>query len=40
MCGGVDLFSLDSIDLTDPEAMGNDKWPATRSVHIGLSLGL
>lgn len=37
---GVDLFSLDSIDLTDPEAMGNDKWPATRSVHIGLSLGL
>ena len=37
---GVDLFSIDSIDLTDPEAMGDNKWPATRSVHIGLSLGL
>lgn len=37
---GVDLFSLDSIDLTDPEAMGNNVWPATRSVHIGLSVGI
>lgn len=37
---GVDLFCIDSIDLTDPEAMGNNKWPATRSFHIGLSVGL
>ena len=37
---GVDLVSWDSIDLTDPEAMGNHVWPATRSVHVGLSVGL
>jgi len=37
---GVDLFSIDSIDLTDPEAMGNNVYPATRSVHVGLSIGL
>ncbi|MDO4164684.1 MAG: SusC/RagA family TonB-linked outer membrane protein, partial [Bacteroides sp.] len=37
---GVDLFCIDSIDLTDPEAMGSSAYPATRSVHIGVSLGL
>lgn len=37
---GVDLFSWDHIDLTDPEAMGNNVWPATRSVHVGLSIGI
>lgn len=37
---GVDLFSIDSIDLTDPEAMGSSSYPATRSVHVGLSIGL
>lgn len=37
---GVDLFSIDSIDLTDPEAMGSSAYPATRSVHVGLSMGL
>ncbi|NDV57363.1 SusC/RagA family TonB-linked outer membrane protein [Bacteroides sp. 519] len=36
---GVDLFSIDSIDLTDPEAMGY-VYPATRSVHVGLTIGL
>ena len=36
---GTDLFSIDKIDLTDPEAIG-DVYPATRSIHIGLSLGL
>lgn len=36
---GTDLFSIDKIDLTDPEAIG-DVCPATRSVHIGLSLGI
>lgn len=35
---GVDLLSFDKIDLTDPEAMG-DVYPATRSVHVGLSIG-
>lgn len=37
---GVDLFSADNIDLTDPEAMGTSSYPATRSVHIGLTIGL
>lgn len=36
---GTDLFSLDKIDISDPEAMG-EVWPATRSVHIGFSLGI
>jgi len=36
----IGIFMIISIDLTDPEAMGDNKWPATRSVHIGLSLGL
>ena len=36
---GTDLFSIDKIDLTDPEAIG-DVYPATRSIHIGLSQGL
>lgn len=35
---GVDLLCFDSIDLTDPEAMGTS-YPATRSVHVGLSVG-
>lgn len=35
---GVDLLCFDSIDLTDPEAMGV-AYPATRSVHVGLSVG-
>ncbi len=35
---GVDLLCFDSIDLTDPEAMGSVS-PATRSVHVGLSVG-
>ena len=35
---GVDLLSFDSIDQLDPEAM-NNSYPATRSVHIGLSVG-
>lgn len=37
---GVDLFSIDNIDLTDPESMGNGVWPATRSIHVGLSVGI
>ena len=36
---GTDLFSIDKIDLSDPEAIG-DVWPATRSIHIGFSLGI
>ena len=32
-------FSIDKVDITDPEAIG-DVWPATRSIHIGLSLGI
>lgn len=35
---GVDLLCFDSIDITDPEAMGAS-YPATRSVHVGLSVG-
>ncbi len=35
---GVDLFSIDSIDQTDPEALAGS-YPTTRSVHIGLSVG-
>lgn len=34
---GVDLLCWDSIDLTDPEAMGY--YPATRSIHVGLQVG-
>nr|WP_044654613.1 SusC/RagA family TonB-linked outer membrane protein [Bacteroides acidifaciens] len=35
---GVDLLCFDSIDQLDPEAM-NNSYPATRSVHVGLSVG-
>lgn len=35
---GVDLLCFDSIDQLDPEAM-NSSYPATRSVHVGLSVG-
>ncbi len=35
---GVDLLCFDGIDKLDPEAM-NDSYPATRSVHVGLSVG-
>lgn len=37
---GCDLFSVDKIDITDPEAMGNSAWPATRSIHVGFSIGV
>lgn len=32
-------LGIDKVDITDPEAIG-DVWPATRSIHIGLSLGI
>ena len=35
---GVDLLCFDSIDQLDPEAM-NNSYPATRSSHVGLSVG-
>lgn len=35
---GVDLLCFDGIDHLDPEAM-NNSYPATRSVHVGLSVG-
>lgn len=35
---GVDLLCFDSIDQLDPEAM-NSSYPATRSIHFGLSVG-
>ena len=35
---GVDLICLDSIEQLDPEAM-NNSYPATRSIHVGLSVG-
>lgn len=35
---GVDLLCFDSIDLSDPEAMGRS-YPATRSVNVGLAIG-
>lgn len=35
---GVDLLCFDNIDISDPEAMGT-VYPATRSVHVGLSIG-
>ena len=35
---GVDLLCFDSIDQLDPEAM-NNSYPATRSIHVGLSEG-
>ena len=35
---GVDLLCFDSIDRLDPEAM-NNSYPATRSIHVGLSVG-
>ena len=35
---GVDLLCFDSIDQLDPEAM-NSSYPATRSIHVGLSVG-
>ncbi|MDL2291582.1 SusC/RagA family TonB-linked outer membrane protein [Bacteroides sp. OttesenSCG-928-F21] len=35
---GVDLLCFDSIDLSDPEAMGV-AYPATRSVNVGFSFG-
>ena len=33
-----DLLCFDSIDQLDPEAM-NSSYPATRSIHVGLSVG-
>ncbi len=36
---GVDLFSVDNDDITDPEVSSSLN-PATRSVHVGLSIGL
>ena len=35
---GVDLLCFDSIDQLDPEAM-DSSYPATRSIHVGLSVG-
>lgn len=35
---GVDLLCFDSIDQLDPEAM-NNSYPATWSIHVGLSVG-
>lgn len=35
---GVDLLCFDSIDQLNPEAM-NSSYPATRSIHVGLSVG-
>lgn len=35
---GIDLLCFDSIDLSDPEAMGTS-YPATRSVNVGLAIG-
>lgn len=35
---GGDLLCFDSIDQLDPEAM-NNSYPATRSIHVGLSVG-
>ena len=35
---GVDLLCFDSIDQLDPEVM-NNSYPATRSIHVGLSVG-
>ena len=35
---GVDLLCFDSIVQLDPEAM-NSSYPATRSIHVGLSVG-
>lgn len=35
---GVDLLCFDSIDQLDPEAM-NNSYPATRSIHVDLSVG-
>ena len=35
---GVDLLCFDSIDQLDPEAM-NNSYPATRSIHVGLTVG-
>ena len=35
---GVDLLCFDGMDHLDPEAM-NNSYPATRSVHVGLSVG-
>lgn len=37
---GVDLFSVDNIALTDPEAMSPYDHPTTRSIHVGVALGL
>ena len=35
---GVDLLCFDSINQLDPEAMSTS-YPATRSIHVGLSVG-
>ncbi|MFV0377729.1 MAG: SusC/RagA family TonB-linked outer membrane protein [Mangrovibacterium sp.] len=35
---GVDLLSIDNIDLSDPESVGITT-PMTRSVHVGLAVG-
>ncbi|MCD7937930.1 MAG: SusC/RagA family TonB-linked outer membrane protein [Tannerellaceae bacterium] len=34
---GVDLFSIDKLDISDPEAMGT-VYPLTKSYHIGFAL--
>ena len=36
---GTDLFSVDNIDISDPESIGT-VYPTTRSIHIGLSVGI
>lgn len=36
---GVDLFCIDNDKLTDPEISGS-LTPATKSIHVGLSIGL
>jgi len=35
---GIDLFSLDKIDLSDPESVGV-AYPMTRSINVGLAIG-
>lgn len=36
---GIDLFSIDKIDISDPEVTGVS-YPASRSVNIGFAIGL
>ena len=35
---GIDLFSLDNIDISDPESIGAS-YPMTRSVNVGFAFG-